>query len=515
MSFLSGSAWQQPGIISGSGGYGQPSSGHQQQQHKPPSALSGASIPPVLSTSSSKLTSSPASAQNSDWHCQGQMVTVGAAAAASLPGSRITLMEDEAKLGRARTEGTSGMMAGEPAGQTFGMSALKMEDERSRGLKPKEDGHRVAGALGSAGQSPSSPISSHSSPSSALPSPFYSPGKLFTNSSLDLKPAGCPSFGQSNLEQKKADNGSDTPESALQGQGFLKPVLGHGEASRNATSATRNKEHEEKITSRNLAGNLTETLTNQILKPSFGKQGVEATPAAASEPTSSTGSLAGPCFSSAGRAPVTSFVDGVEGSRNLSHKEKGGAGLCTVPSNATKETGFPSSNSSQDFNPSPDWRVGSTVMLNRDIKTVGSGELPQRTAVRRAMSDCSHLSVPMVLTETYPISMGVSQDLAPNAPAFAPMGSACPPRAPYPHIAVRRSLTVTDGTEAAAAMSTMLSSPLMTPQVLPSSPPPKRHHGSCDTNVLLPVPAPVGSANCIQDNTIKPTGKAAVLRAQI
>ncbi|XP_078790245.1 uncharacterized protein map4l isoform X8 [Oryzias latipes] len=524
MSFLSGSPWQQPGIISGSSGYGQPSNGHQQQQHKPPIALSGASIPTVLSTSSSKLASSPASAQNSDWHCQGQMVTVGAAAA-TLPGSRITLMEDEAKLGRARTEGTSGMMAGEPASQSFGMSVLKTEDERSRGLKPNEDWHRVEGTLGSAGQSPSSPISSHSSPSSSLPSPFYSPGKLFTTSSLDLKQACSPSFGQNNLEQKKTNNGTETPESQRVSHGqdllpSLRSELEHGEASTNATSTQKNREDEEKRTSRNLAGNLTETLTtskpeNQILKPSFGKQGVEATPA--SEPTDSKaggapGSSADPASASAGKAPLGSFVDGVEanglGSRNLSHTGKKGTGLGTVLSNPTKETGFPSQKMSQDFNPSPDWRAGSTVVLNRGIKTAGSGELPQRTAVRRAMSDCSHLSVPMVLTETYPISMGVSQEPVPSTQTFAQMGSACQPRVAYPHVAVRRSLTVTDGTEAGAAMSTMLSSPFMTPKVLPSSPPPKRHHGSCETNVLLPVPAPVGSANCTQDNKMTLTVKS-------
>ncbi|KAK5919279.1 hypothetical protein CgunFtcFv8_023182 [Champsocephalus gunnari] len=131
MSFLSGSPWQQPGIISGSSGYVQPSSGHP-QQHKPPTTLSGANIP-VVPASTPLPTSSLASDRSSDWH-QGQMAPGGQAAAASQGGSKITLSEDEAKLGRGKAEGTLyGMAAEAPGTQSLKMPALKIEDDGTIG----------------------------------------------------------------------------------------------------------------------------------------------------------------------------------------------------------------------------------------------------------------------------------------------------------------------------------------------------------------------------------------------
>ncbi|XP_074506302.1 uncharacterized protein LOC141776544 isoform X5 [Sebastes fasciatus] len=520
MSFLSGSTWQQPGIISGSGGYGQPSSGHQQQQqqqqqqHKPPAALSGANIPTVLA-SSPLSPSSLASERRNDWHCQGQMAPGGQVAAATQGGSKITLTEDEAKLGRGRTEGTlSGMAAEAPGTQSFLMPALKIEDEGSGGGKPREDGHWVGGAggsLGSAGQSPSSPLSSRSSPSSSIPSPSISPGRSFPNSAPDHKPTS--NFGHNNLQQNRTGgkDGFDIQGSQVsaQGQGLLPPPKqASGPGERNTlnpcfTGSTRsspgNKEDEKdsvtSSTSGGLLGNLREDSaavpTNQTLKPSLGKQSVDVQPTgsapfAADLTGSKDGATAGP---RTGLSPP---------SANLSHTEKGRTGSCTPPG----VTGL-----SRDASCVEDGRAGSCGTLSRETKT--SSELPQRTAVRRAMSDCSHLSVPMVMAGTYPTSMGGSPTMIPNVPNFALMGSACPPRGPYPHVAVRRSLTVTGGTEAAAALVTMMSSPLMTSAVLPSSPPPRRHHGSSETNFLLPVPLPAGtSVNSTQDNKLNITVKS-------
>ncbi|KAM6919261.1 uncharacterized protein map4l isoform 1-T1 [Xenentodon cancila] len=531
MSFFSGSAWQQPGIISGSSDYGQPSSGHQphpQQQHKTPSSPSGAKIPAALA-SSPKLPCSPTSARHNDRHYQGQMAQ-GGTIAADHAGSRITLMEDEVKLGQGRTGGaSSGMMAEAPGTLSFKMPVVKMEDDGSVGGTPREDEHRVrgeGGTLGSAGQSPSSPLSSHSSQSS--PSPSLSSGRLFPNSSPDYKPTSSTNFGQSSLQQKniggKVGLHIKGPQVAAQGQGLLpavKQATGPEERISLSPSLTGNTtsslgyKADEDLTSgsqlRNPKQDSASKCGNQMLKPYLERQDADATPPPASDITGSytDGDPRGPPSASANRTVVGAMMAGVGENGletdNLSHTEKGRSGSCTAPrSDITKSA---STSLSQDLNLMEGGRASPYAALNRET-TPGGGcsELPQRTAVRRAMSDCSHLSVPMVIAGAYPIGMGFSQ--APNVPNFALMGTACPPRAPYPHVAVRRSLTVTDGTEVAAAMATMTSSPLMATPIMPSSPPPKRHHGSCETNFLLPVPPSVGTlVNSIQDVTLNPVAK--------
>lgn len=555
MSFLSGSPWQQPGIISGSSGYGQPSSGpqqqqqqHQQQHHKPPNTLSGANIPAVLA-SSPMSPSSPASARHSDWHCQSQMAPGGRFAAGTQGGDKIILMEDEVKLGRGRTEGTtSGAAAKAPGSPSFKMPVLKIEDDGSNGGRLREDRYRAGGAggsLGSAGQSPSSPLSSYSSPSSSLPSPSISPGKSFLNAALDCKPSSNPNFGQNNLQKNynpsiPMDSRDEFyihgAQEATQGQGTLltpKQASGLGEKNTpnpsftGSTSSSPGKKDEAKNSvsssvSEGLLGSLKDNsmqgLTgNQALKPSLGNQNADkqppaTAPPAADLPGSKGGATVGPTTptASANIANVDVGRGGVEVSgverENSSHIEKGRTGSCIPPSRGVTESGVAIHGLSQNLNRAEDGRVGSCATLNREIKT--SSELPQRSVVRRAMSDCSHLSVPMVKAETYPTGIGGPPVMTPNLPNFALMGTACPSRVPYPHMAVRRSLTVTDGTEAAAAMATMMSSPLMMSPVLPSSPPPKRHNGSCVTNFLLTVPPPAGtSVNSTQDSKLNTTGK--------
>ncbi|KAI3374466.1 hypothetical protein L3Q82_006286 [Scortum barcoo] len=538
MSFLSGSSWQQPGIISGGSGYGQPSGGHQQrqqqhqQQHKPPTTLSAANIPAVLA-SSPLLPSSPAS----DRHSQGQMAPGGQVAATTQGGSKITLMEDELKLGQGRTEGTlSGMVANAPGTQSFKMPVLKVEDEGSRGGRLRDDGHRVggaAGSLGSAGQSPSSPLSSHSSPSSSLPSPSVSPGRSFPNSALDLKSTSDPNIGQNNLQQNYTGSKDgfyiQGSQVSAQSQSVLTPpkqVSGLGKRNTlntyNSVSTTWSLEHEEdekkSVTSSTSGGllgsqkeNSVAVLTgNQTLKPSSGKQGVEIRPSDTAPPADDlTGSGTGVTTGlRSGLPPVSVNIANVgagvgeSGVERENHAEKGRMGPCT-PTSRGLTGGVAIPDLSQDLSRVEDGRVGSCATLNQETKTSQSSGVPQRTAVRRAMSDCSHLSVPMIMAGTYPTGMGGPPVMIPSGPNFTLMGTAFPPRAPYPHVAVRRSLTVTDGTEAAAAMATMMSSPLMTSPVVPSSPPPKRHHGSCETNFLLPVPPPAGiSMNSSQDSKL-------------
>ncbi|XP_010766211.1 microtubule-associated protein 4 isoform X4 [Notothenia coriiceps] len=493
MSFLSGSPWQQPGIISGSSGYGQPSSGHP-QQHKPQTTLSGANIP-VVPGSTLLPTSSLASDRSSDWHYQGQMAPGGQAAAASQGGSKITLSEDEAKLGRGKVEGTLyGMAAEAPGTQSLKMPALKIEDDGTIGGRPREDGHRLGGAggsLGSTGQSPSSPLSSHSSPSSSIHSPSISPGRTFPDSALDRKPTSDSNFGQ-NYSGK---DGFYIQRSQVSTQCLPPPLnLGFTGSTRSSPGNKDEKKSDTSSTSEGLLGSLKESSvgapTNQTLKPCLGKQTKVDI-----QPTGTAPSAVNLTESkdriTAGLPPPSAnlgVVRCVEGKR----MEKENSSLT--------DKGVATGMSPQDVSCVEEKRMGSCAVLSRETKTSQSSELPQRTAVRRAMSDCSHLSVPMMMAGAYPTGMGGLPGMIPNMPHFDPMGTACPPRSPYQHVAVRRSLTVTDGTEAAAEMATMLSAPLMRSGVLPSSPPPKRHQGSCETNLLLPVPLPTGTPiNSTQD----------------
>lgn len=439
-------------------------------------------------------------------------------AAATQGGSKITLLEDKVKLAGGRTEETA---QGTPS---LNMPLLKIEDEGLRGVRPREDGNRVAGAgvaLGSAGQSPSSPLSSRSSPSSSFPSPAVSPGRSFPNFMRDSKPSSDLGLGQNNLQQNYAVNKDGFYAQGSQVSGHLgeRDATGPSFTGSTRTSPGHREKDVKTVTSsmsRDLLGSLNENsaalLTgNETLKPSLGNQSVTepsgATPAAAELTDSKADANEGP---RAGLPPgVGVSGKGETGMRqeNSSHTEKERTGSSSSPSRGV--TGRVTTHDlSQDLSRVEDRRVGLHATANRETKTSQSTELPQRTTVRRAMSDCSHLSVPTVMAGTYPTGMG-------GLLAMPNMQNICPPRAPYPHVAVRRSLTVTEGTEAAAAMATMMSSPLMTSPVLPSSPPPKRHHGSCETNFLLAVPPPAGTCVSTQDNKINITGKSFFLCAYI
>ncbi|KAM8850371.1 uncharacterized protein AB9W97_021578 isoform 4-T4 [Spinachia spinachia] len=494
MSFMSGSPWQQPGIISGSSGYGQASNGHQ-QQHQPPAALPGASIPAAMASSPASP-SSPASGRQSNRHHQSQTVLGGQAAAAA-HGSEITV--DKAESGRGRTEELlSGTMVEAPGMQSFEMPELEIENEGCRGRRPREEGY-ITGGTGGSGPSPSSPLSSYSSASFTLPSPFISPRRVFPNSqNYGSYIQGSQVYGQ--------DRGKLPSSMQAPGQGERNILDSCFTASTRSSPGNReDKDKSTSSTSPGLFGSLKEKsvadLTYQTLKPSPAKQSVDFLPTDNAPSTANqTGSQdrTGP--------PLGGVLERMVERHNLSHTETGKSGSCTLPS-----TGVTGVVDGQSHNPIrvEDSKMGLCAALSRDTKASHSNELPQRTAVRRAMSDCSHLSVPMVMAGTYPTGMAGSPAMMPNVLNFALSGSACPPRAPYPHVAVRRSLTVTDATDAAATMATMISSPLMTSAVLPSSPPPRRHDGSCETNVLLPVPVPSGtSVNRIQGSKLNTTVKS-------
>lgn len=454
------------------------------------------------------------------------MALGGQIAAAAQAGSRITLTEDQVKLGQGRIEGTSSrMMTEAPGAPSFNMPAQKTDDEELKGGRMMEGGFEgrvgeARGSLGSAGQSPNSPLSSNTSLSSSSLSPSISPGASIPNSVLDAKPIFNPSIGQSNLQPK---NSGSKDVWAVQGQDSCsspKQICSQGERSTlcpsvtGSTNLTRGYEDAEMnsvgIHRENSAASIT---GNQIFKPYLEKQSVHTQLKVNAAPSADlTGSRFGYTAKHTGDPPAASATTDVGESgmerEHISHTDKSISGLYTLLSSAEKEREAVSPRMCQNLNCTEDVGVGSSRPFNRETKTNHSNEGPQRAAVRRAMSDCSHLSVPMVMAGTYPTSTGGLPMMTPNVLNFTLTGTSCPTRVPYPHSAVRRSLTVTDGTEAAAAMATMMASPLITSPVLPSSPPPKRHHGSCESNFLIPVPPPVGmSANTSQDSKLNTAGK--------
>ncbi|TWW73347.1 hypothetical protein D4764_15G0007410 [Takifugu flavidus] len=101
-------------------------------------------------------------------HSQGQMSLGGVSDPAKDGESKITFSEDKVKSVGGTTEVTA---SGQQETSTLMMPFLKIEDEDLRGGRQSADGQRAGGAsLGSEGQSPSSSLSTHSSPSTSLPS---------------------------------------------------------------------------------------------------------------------------------------------------------------------------------------------------------------------------------------------------------------------------------------------------------------------------------------------------------
>lgn len=489
MSFLPGSSWQQPGIISAGNSFGQPSTGQQQQQNKPQTTLSGASIPGALGSPALSI-SSPAPNMHGDQPCRGKMPVAV---------SRKSLLDDEVKLACSRTEGTlSGMMAEVPVSIGFRMPLLKVEDESSGAGRPKEGGTAVAGAgvvLGSAGQSP---LSSHSSPPSSLPSPSISPGRSFPNITPDHK-SRSDVGSQLKLENTKPQENHSGIKHGLytqKSQHEEKEAVGSSFPGMPGTSSSHREEeiHSSKPPFKELLTSSKENPEkilpgNPILQVSSEKQGRLA--------YLTVGPHVGLPLGGTAADNEKREIRG----ENLTVNRKTGP---RFPPSSDATGRFTQHEQPQDAGCVRDGTVGAS---NRETKTSLSSDMPQRTTVRRAMSDCSHLSVPTMVGGAYPTGM-VGSSRAPNMPDFALVGIACPPRAPYPHTAVRRSLTVTEGTDAAATMAMLMSSPLLTSPVLPSSPPPKRHHGSCETNLLLTVPPPVGaSVSSTRDSTLNFPGK--------
>lgn len=443
MSFLPGSSCHQSGLISGTSGFGQPSSGYQpQQQQKPTNGLSGASTPVVLASTQMTATSAVVDL-HAHHHSQGQMSLGGVSDPAKDGESKITFSKDKVKSVGGTTEGIA---SGRQETSTLMMPFLKIEDEDLRGGRQSADGQRAGGvSLGSEGQSPSSSLSTHSSPSTSLP---YAPIK--EGSSLKPLPDQKCQFDLDIAQHNVQHANLDIKDGIQMSPVSTKP----GERNTSLTGTTRSS-------SRNGEEELKESLLG------------------------SRGGLAADLI-------TRSSTRGSEmGQESFSTTEKERPSSYTSTSRAGIDMS-PTPDLPRDIGGAEDETVGVHASFNTKKKNCQISELPQRTTVRRAMSECSHLAVPMLVAGAYPTGTG-GYPLTPKLPDFALMGSTSLPRTSYPHVAVRRSLTVTDGTAAAAAMATVMPSSLMTSPVLPSSPPPKRHHGSCETNVLLPVPPPTGT----------------------
>ncbi|XP_057712933.1 uncharacterized protein LOC130929626 isoform X3 [Corythoichthys intestinalis] len=484
MSFLSGSQWQQSGIIAGNSGCRQPSTGHQPQQQKPAVTLSATNIPVILS-SSPLPPSSLASAHHRESDDPGQMATKEKVA--TFPEGRLNVTSTEEELRVVGVRTSAGIT---PEGLGLNMPVMKVE-----GNKPTGGSKTEGFSLGSAGQTPSSPSSPYSSLSSSLTSPSISPGKLL-NTVLEPKPGPNINFGPNLLPQNCNWSPPSNDDLYVQSQevrqvhGIPIPpnqgsVFDEASASlcsgdsinRGNSACSASFNHSVGVKTTGLIG-------ETVLKPPVGVQNHDKQPYAQSVSQLTGSNMASspmlPGFPASSNEVNITREPIVMGKGNFDNTEK--VTVCAPPCTGGTESKDVRSNHNED------WKVASGVAGNRGTKNGHASELPQRSVVRRAMSDCSHLSVPSVNAEMYLNSTGDSAAIMPNFTNFAMMGTQCPIRAPYPHMAVRRSLTVTDATETSAAMASTLPSPFMTSHVVPSSPPPRRHHGSCEANLLISVP---------------------------
>ncbi|XP_061746099.1 microtubule-associated protein tau-like isoform X2 [Nerophis ophidion] len=371
-------------------------------------------------------------------------------------GSKVTGTKDELRLVCGRTSsGTLDQRSPIP----------KVEDDESSGVirpKDKPDARWERFSLGSAGRSPSSPLSSCSTTSFAL----ASPGESLINSTLEPNPAPTSNFGSnfqptSNWSFPCRDEAyNQQSKEVTQRKGTILPPrqtpLNHS-----FEVCASSKIGDNNACSSEIQNQIKDT---RLKSPSEGDISGKQLPGT----TPSVGTLNGSKMTvSPSLSELPASAEGGRLTENGNSKYKGQAGVYVPHCSGVTES---KNKMSQDSNSMDDEKAGFGVAANPGRRDTP----PQRSVVRRAMSDCSHLSVPTLNAKMYPNNTGGSSTMTSN---FTVMEAACPTRAPYPHMAVRRSLTVTGSTEAS-------------PPLLPSSPPPKRHHGSCETNVLISVPTP-------------------------
>lgn len=322
-----------------------------------------------------------------------------------------------------------------PGTLALNMPALSGEDDKPTGGRPQKG----VGSLGSAGQTPGSPLSPSSSLSSSLTSPSVSPGRSFHRAAAPKPAANVNSEPNLKPSLRSRDGGCIRPSQEIgQGQGGtpIPPKQG------SAVQAAARRSSFERIFEEENAGPVEGT---GLQSPIGGQNPDEQ--AAAQCVANPAGSHMAPRLSA-------------------------------FPASSRQACGIGDERATGEGN--------SNVTVTGETRTTPADEPPRRSAVRRAMSDCSRLCVPAFNAEP---RLNGTEGSSATAPNFAVTGTACPLRAPYPHTAVRRSLTVTD---ASAATASAFSSPFAISPAVPSSPPPRRHGGSRESNLLISVPTPAG-----------------------
>ncbi|XP_053738462.1 microtubule-associated protein 4-like isoform X4 [Synchiropus splendidus] len=475
MSFLSGTPWQQPGILNCSSGYGQTSSEKQEHQQQLPKQ---STVAAVMGTSPHHHPASPWTS-----HSSTQMVPVGNVTADSHGELQLNLTEEKMKLGHSDNKGSKSATLAELTGsQNLKAPGLIKGDDRSIGGTFRGEGHLVQSAVGLHGHPGQSPTGSNSSLS-------LSPSISVETASSDIKLMPNIKCGLKGEHMDGTDTGASHDvflsnakllmtenTSRCEGDNILNrsltgnTIAGPGKIEEATTSAFSSHDILEGLEGRSLA------FVTGVATMQSGQQ----RPATQ---TSGTVTVEPPSEVGLTPRPISSVEKELIDSQPRTGKTEQDGRVRATSEDASAVDG------------------GKIEMFSSLNKETNDCQPPQRSAVRRAMSDCSRLSVPILGAETYPIGVpaAMTQEQTRTSPAA---------RVPYPHMAVRRSLTVSDSTQSASTMTNMLASPLMISSVLPASPPPKRHQGSCETNVLLPVPTPIGAhMTTTEDSALSVTAK--------
>lgn len=440
MSFLSEAHWQQPGILNCSSGYGQASSGQQEHPQLQPKPISGVSAAAAMNVS--------------PWNPHSSLLMVPVENDTQSHGKPQLNLIEEKKFGHSEKKQSARL--GEATGsQTFKNAEVLREDmskeDTLRGEKERDGGHTVQSAWVSNTFSTLSPTIAVLTPSSdANCMPHHQ------NIKCDLK-------GE-HMDDTDGSNSGTTHDAF------------HSNAKLLTTENTSHRE-EDNILNRSLTANAdTGPGNTDDRKTSLSHRILEGPEEHSAPSTVQSRGSETSCMATIG-PPIEAGV--------------------TLHPKSTAENAYGGEVYGISITSNSEDGKSEVSFINKDANVFHS---PQRSVVRRAMSDCSHLSVPLLGTETYPF--GIPSSMPPEHNRTSPAA-----RVPYPHTAVRRSLTVSDSTQSPSAMTNVLVSPSMVPSVLPASPPPKRHQGSCETNVLLPVPSPIGAQMKTPKDPLHTTGK--------
>ncbi|XP_051943693.1 microtubule-associated protein 4 isoform X5 [Hippocampus zosterae] len=345
-----------------------------------------------------------------------------------------------------------------PGSLALNMPVLSGEDDEPTGGRSQKG----VGSLGSAGETPNSPLSPYPSLSASLTSPSVSPGRSFHRA-----PAPKPGANVNSEPNLKSSLRSRDGGACIR----LFQEVGQGPKPASAVQAAARRSSFDRIFGEEKAG----PIEGRGSQSPIGGQIPDEQDSAqcVADPAGSRMAPRLSAFPASSRQACGIGEERSTGEGISNHPEKGKP--CVPPGRGGNGSRNAKSRESNDS------EAASDVTVTGDSRNTAADEPSRRSAVRRAMSDCSRLCVPAFDAEPL---LGATQGLSAIAPNLAVTGTACPLRAPYTHTAVRRSLTVTDATASA------FSSPFAISPVVPSSPPPRRHRGSRETNLLISVPTP-------------------------